>query len=128
VSGDNLKPILRAHVNHMSTVYTDEHGAYSKLRTIFAEHETVAHKRGEYARGPVTTNTIEGFFSVLKRGLIGTYQCVSEQHLQRYVDEFDFRYNHRVALGINDEQRAQALLKGIYGKRLTYKRVDAAAA
>lgn len=124
VTGDNLKPMLRANISHLSTVYTDEHGAYSKLNRIFAAHEHVKHKHGEYARGPVSTNTVEGYFSILKRGLIGTYHHVSEAHLQRYVSEFDFRYNHRAALGYTDNQRANAVMKEIAGKRLTYRPIN----
>jgi hypothetical protein len=102
---------------------------YSGLRKEFAAHETVTHGNEEYVRYAgktvITTNTIEGFFSILKRGLTGIYQCVSEQHLQRYVDEFDFRYNHRQALGYSDDQRAVAVLKQLHGKRLTYRRTHA---
>lgn len=87
----------------------------------------MTHGAHEYVRGDVTTNTIEGFSSILKRGLTGIYQCVSEQHLQRYVDEFDFRYNNRESLGVDDERRAQAVLKQIGGKRLTYRRINAQA-
>jgi hypothetical protein len=82
------------------------------------------HCANEYARGNVHTNTIEGFFSLLKRGLIGTYHHVGEQHLQRYVREFDFRYNYREKLGFDDKARSDAALKGIRGKRLTYRRTD----
>jgi transposase-like protein len=121
VTGATLRPILRAHASHLSTVYTDENTAYTHLNRDFFEHGTVAHKRGEYARGPVSTNTVEGYFSILKRGLIGTYHHVSEAHLQRYVTEFDFRYNNRTAMGIDDNQRTNAVLKEIGGKRLTYK-------
>ena len=129
VTGDNLKPIIRKHVDRASAIHTDEFGAYSKLGREFAAHETVTHGNEEYVRhtpkGIVTTNTIEGYFSILKRGLTGIYQCVSEQHLQRYVDEFDFRYNNRQSLGVDDEQRAAAVLKQIHGKRLTYRRTNA---
>lgn len=127
VNGANLKPILQSQVSHLSTVYTDESRIYDKLGHSFYAHDTVAHKLGEYARGPVTTNTVEGFFSILKRGLIGTYHHVSEQHLQRYVTEFDFRYNNREALGVDDEQRAVQVVKQLYGKRLTYRRINTAA-
>ena len=77
-------------------------------------------------RGDVHTNTIEGYFSILKRGIIGTYHHVSQQHLKRYLAEFDFRYNERSALGVNDSARAGKLLKGIVGKRLTYRRTNEA--
>jgi len=84
----------------------------------------VAHSNDEYVRGEAHTNTVEGFFSILKRGLIGTYQHVSVQHLQRYVTEFDFRYNHRAKLGYDDSDRTTEALKGITGKRLTYRRTN----
>jgi hypothetical protein len=94
---------------------------YDKTGEHFASHEKVNHAAGEYVRGDVTTNTVEGFFGILKRGLRGIYQHVGADHLSRYVDEFAFRYNHRVALDINDAERAQLLLEGITGKRLLYK-------
>ena len=80
----------------------------------------VSHAIGEYVRGNVHTNTIENYFLVLKRGLVGTYQHVSKEHLKRYLCEFDFRYNYRVGLGYSDHDRAQMVLRGIEGKRLTY--------
>jgi hypothetical protein len=79
-------------------------------------------------RGDVHTNTLEGFFSVFKRGLVGVYQHMSERHLKRYLAEFDFRQNHRVKLGIDDEQRADIALDGVKGKRLTYKKASSEAA
>jgi transposase-like protein len=128
VTGETLKPIIRAHVDRRSEIHTDTHGAYNKLDREFLAHETVNHEIDEYVRRQgsrvITTNTIEGYFSILKRGLTGIYQCVSEQHLQRYIDEFDFRYNHRQSLGVDDEQRAAAVLRQVHGKRLTYKRVN----
>ena len=87
-----------------------------------AAHQTVMHSAKEYVRGDVHTNTIEGFFSIFKRGMNGVYQHCSEKHLQRYLSEFDFRYNQRTALGVSDAQRTVAVLKGISGKRLTYRR------
>ena len=84
-------------------------------------HETVKHSAGEYVRGNVHTNTVEGVFSFFKRGMKGIYQHCAEKHLHRYLAEFDFRYNARVALGVNDEARAERALKGIVGKRLTYR-------
>jgi ISXO2-like transposase domain len=80
----------------------------------------VNHSIGEYVRGDVHTNTIEGYFSILKRGINGVYHHVSPQHLKRYLAEFDFRYNERQALGVNDEARGDRLIRGIVGKRLTY--------
>jgi hypothetical protein len=88
---------------------------------MFANHQTVNHSIGEYVRGDVHTNTIEGYFSVLKRGIMGTYHHVSPQHLKRYLAEFDFRYNERMALGVTDEARTTKALRGIVGKRLMYK-------
>src|SRR5690606_16107626 len=90
----------------------------------FAKHETVRHGRGEYARGDVTTNTVEASFAILKRGLIGTFHSVSEKHLQRYCTEFDFRWNTRQSQGYSDTDRATAALKGIVGKRLTYRGIN----
>src|SRR6266571_890403 len=124
VSANNLKPIMRALIDQRSHIMTDEATRYWRIGKEFAAHSTVNHAIKEYARRPVTTNSAEGFFSILKRGLTGVYQHVSEQHLQRYVTEFDFRYNNRESLGVDDEQRAAALVKGIGGKRLTYRRIN----
>jgi len=124
VSAANLKPLLRAQIDKRSHLMTDEATRYWRIGKEFGAHSSVNHAIKEYARGSVTTNTVEGFFSILKRGLTGIYQHVSEQHLQRYVSEFDFRYNNRESQGIDNEQRAAAALKGIEGKRLTYKRVN----
>lgn len=82
---------------------------------------TVKHSAGEYVRGGVHTNTIEGYFSVFKRGMRGVYQHCAEKHLHRYLAEFDFRHNQRVALDVDDETRADRILDGIVGKRLTYQ-------
>jgi transposase-like protein len=128
VSAENLKPLLRAQIDKRSHLMTDEATRYWRIGKEFAQHSSVNHAIKEYARGDVTTNSAEGFFSILKRGLTGIYQHVSEQHLQRYVTEFDFRYNYRQSQGFDDEQRATMLLKGIEGKRLTYRRTDEAAA
>jgi hypothetical protein len=84
-------------------------------------HQTVNHGAGEYVRGEAHTNTVEGYFSVLKRGIIGTYHHVSQQHLKRYLAEFDFRYNARQALGVNDVTRTVRALQGASGKRLIYR-------
>jgi transposase-like protein len=120
VSAENLKPLLRAQIDKRSHLMTDEATRYWRIGKEFAAHSSVNHQLKEYARGNVTTNTVEGFFSILKRGLVGTYHHVSEQHLQRYVDEFDFRYNRRSSVGVEDTERAALLLKSIEGKRLTY--------
>jgi hypothetical protein len=86
-----------------------------------ASHEAVDHSKFEWTRGDVHTNTLEGFFSVLKRGLVGTYQHVDKKHLNRYLAEFDFRQNTRVALGIDDVERTRRAIRGMFGKRLTYR-------
>jgi hypothetical protein len=87
----------------------------------YAQHTRVRHSIGEYVKGDLHTNTIEGFFSIFKRGMRGVYQWCEEKHLHRYLAEFDFRYSNRVALGIDDTARADRLLQGIVGKRLTYQ-------
>jgi len=93
----------------------------------FAKHQSVDHNKTYVTDGDVHTNTLEGFFSIFKRGMVGTYQRCGEQHLQRYLAEFDFRQNNRIKLGINDTMRADIALKGIAGKRLTYRRTNEAA-
>jgi transposase-like protein len=120
VYGGTLREVLRQHIAPGATIHTDESSIYGSLRVRF-NHQTVNHRRGEYVRGNVTTNTVEGYFSILKRGLIGTFHHVGEQHLHRYVNEFDFRYNTREKLGYNDFDRMQLALKQIAGKRLTYR-------
>jgi transposase-like protein len=137
VSAKTLKPVLESQLNTAKTrLMTDGEGQYRILAPMFQSHEVVNHGAGEYVRGDVTTNTIEGFFSILKRGIVGTFHHVSPQHLQRYVNEFDFRYNHRetkakvdgkwVKTGHNDVERTIEIAKGIGGKRLTYRRTNAA--
>jgi transposase-like protein len=121
VTAKNLRPIVEAHIDGATVVYTDE-GATSKgLGRLFEKSESVNHSLGEYVRDDVHTNTIEGYFSILKRGINGVYHHVSQQHLKRYLAEFDFRYNERQALGVNDDARTTKALRGIVGKRLTYK-------
>jgi hypothetical protein len=104
---------------------TDDAATYYNKLDGFAGHATVAHSHGEYVRygGPVPihTNSVEGYFSIFKRGMKGVYQHSSEKHLHRYLAEFDFRYNARAALGVDDEQRSEKALRGIKGKRLTYR-------
>jgi len=92
--------------------------------SLFDKHDSVNHSLGEYVRGDIHTNTIEGYFSILKRGINGVYHHVSQQHLKRYLAEFDFRYNERMALGVNDRARSAKAVKGIVGKRLTYRQPD----
>jgi transposase-like protein len=107
-----------------SRLHTDESKLYGFVGAQFAAHETVHHSAKEYVRGDVHTNTIEGYFSIFKRGMKGVYQHCSEKHLHRYLAEFDFRYNNRIRLGVNDTERAARIIKGAEGKRLTYRRPD----
>ncbi len=125
-STGDLLPIIRANIRKESTVMTDEGSWYRPLGAEFSAHETVSHSEKEYVRGDVTTNTVEGYFSIFKRGMRGVYQHCAEKHLHRYLAEFDFRYSNRIALGVNDEVRADRALQGIAGKRLTYRRTHAA--
>ncbi len=112
--------IVSQNVAKESRLHTDESRLYADAHKYVLKHETVKHTAGEYVRGDVTSNSIEGFFSVFKRGMKGTYQHCSEKHLHRYLAEFDFRFNRRIALGVNDDQRANSIFGGISGKRLTY--------
>ena len=121
VNAGNLRPILEAGIDKASHLRTDESGVYWKIGEAFASHRTVVHSADEYVRGDAHTNTAESFFSVLKRGIYGVYQHVSEEHLHRYLAEFDFRHNNRIALGVNDTERAGNILSGVKGKRLTYR-------
>ncbi len=117
----DLLPIIKANVDPKTHIMTDEAGQYASLKKHFAGHDFVQHGKGEYVRGDVHSNTVEGFYSVFKRGMKGVYQHCSEKHLHRYVAEFDFRYSNRVKLGVDDAQRTATALRGIVGKRLTYK-------
>ena len=117
----SIVPILRAQIKAETHVMTDEANQYKALGKIFASHESVNHKADEYSRGEISTNTVEGFFSIFKRGMKGIYQHCSEKHLHRYLAEYDFRYTNRVGLGVNDVARAECALKGAVGKRLTYR-------
>ena len=137
IAADNLRSYLTQQLNVAKTrLITDAERPLRGLKTLVASHETVNHEAGEYVRGDVTTNTVEGYFSILKRGIVGTFHHVSPHHLQRYATEFDFRYNHReskekidgkwVKTGLNDTERTIELAKGIGGKRLTYRRINAA--
>ena len=116
--------IVRANVAKEAHLMTDESLLYKKVGAELASHSAVNHSRDEYVRygdPMITTNTVEGFFSIFKRGMRGVYQHCGEQHLHRYLAEFDFRYSNRIALGINDVARADNLLAGVVGKRLTYE-------
>jgi transposase-like protein len=117
IMADNIRPSTEIH--------TDESGLYNNVKHGYDGHHTVMHTGKEYVRyeadRTVHTNTVEGYFSVFKRGMKGTYQHCAEKHLHRYLAEFDFRYNNRTALGVNDEALADKILKGVVGKRLTYE-------
>lgn len=117
----DIEPILKAHVHPETFVMTDEGTQYNKVHTMFAKHDTVNHSKDEYVRGIVSTNTVEGFYSVFKRGMKGVYQHCGERHLHRYLAEFDFRYTNRASTGVNDLARTDRLVRGIVGKRLTYQ-------
>jgi transposase-like protein len=118
----DLAPVLRANLAREAKLMTDSAGWYTALGKEFASRETINHTIDEYVRGNVHTNTVEGYFSVFKRGMKGVYQHCSEKHLHRYLAEFDFRYNTRTKLGFNDLMRAETLVPQIKGKRLTYRR------
>lgn len=120
VKVENLRSVLFAQVDDASLLCTDEANHYRHMRSPF-RHEVVNHSAAEYVRGPFHTNTVEGFFSILKRGIAGCYFHVSEAHLHRYLAEFDFRYSNREKLGIDDVSRADLAIKGGAGKRLTYE-------
>lgn len=127
VSAATLVPIVVANIAKEATVMTDEANAYRHLGKHFAGHGFTAHGAGQYVDlndRTIHTNTIEGYFSIFKRGMRGIYQHCGEQHLHRYLAEYEFRYNNRIANGVDDRQRANNALTGIVGKRLTYARTD----
>ncbi len=130
VTSQNLRQKVMPHADRKSKLHTDESPLYDSVGYDFFIHEAVHHGKGEYARGKgadlVTTNSVEGFFGIIRRGMIGVYQHCGEQHLQRYLNEFAFRYSYRVARGYDDAERAIIALKGSSGKRLTYRRISAA--
>ncbi len=118
-----VRKILKDNIRWQSTLHTDESPLYFGSIKTFAGHNTVKHTAGEYvSKSGATTNRVENYFSVFKRGMKGVYQHCSEKHLQRYLVEFDFRFNHRAANGVEDAERALIALKGAEGKRLTYRR------
>jgi transposase-like protein len=118
---DEIHPIVRENIAREARLMTDEARMYSKIGKEFAEHGTTLHGARQYVVGDIHSNTVEGAFSIFKRGMRGIYQFCSEKHLHRYLAEFDFRYTNRAACGFNDKDRADAMLKGIVGKRLTYQ-------
>lgn len=119
--GKEIQGIVLANLSREARLMTDEHVMYRRVGREFAEHASVMHYNKEYVRGDVTTNTIEGAFSIFKRGMRGVYQHCREKHLHRYLAEFEFRYSHREKLGVDDRARADRILKGVVGKRLTYQ-------
>jgi transposase-like protein len=121
VSHPVVEAIVKANVDRESRLMTDEAHYYPGIGSQFAGHEAVNHSADEWVRGDAHTNTLENFFSIFKRGMRGVYQHCGEKHLHRYLAEFDFRYSFRVGLGVNDVDRAELALKGIIGKRLTYR-------
>ena len=126
-SAKGLKPILNKTISRNARLITDEHPTYRGVGWRYADHVSVNHSKGEYVSRQdhsITTNTVEGYFSVFKRGMRGVYQHCSGRHLHRYLAEFDFRYTHRIAVGIDDEKRASLALAGVSGKRLTYRPVS----
>jgi transposase-like protein len=118
---ETVAKVIHENVSHEARLMTDGASYYRAQKFNVASHETVNHDQGEYVRGDAHTNTVESFYSVFKRGMKGTYQHCDEKHLHRYAAEFDFRHNNRVALGIDDVTRADVAIRGIVGKRLTYR-------
>jgi transposase-like protein len=126
LTSDTLRAVLVTNASRKSVLHTDEFTAYIAPGREFADHETANHAAKEYSRTgrrgrKVTTNTVEGYFSIFKRGMIGVYQHCSEKHLPRYLSEFDFRYSNRMALGVDDAERGERAIKGAVGRRLTYR-------
>ncbi len=127
VTAQMLRPLIVTHINRASFIMTDESTVYPAIGREFHGHGTVNHSAEEYVRATFWhTNTVENYFSIFKRGIIGTYHHISEAHLHRYTTEFDFRYNYRIGLGYSDMQRTLIATKGIEGKRLTYRRTNEA--
>lgn len=122
VTAKDVQKFMNKNTSSASELNTDESPLYTGAGKKFFDHRTVNHSKGEYARDGVTSNTVEGFFSIFKRGMVGVYQHCGQQHLHRYVTEFDFRYSNRIKLGVNDAERTTRVLKGAEGKRLTYRR------
>ena len=120
-----VNKIMQKNIVRETEIHTDESSLYNPVQDQFASHHTVKHSDEEYVRyegeRTVHTNTVEGYFSIFKRGMTGIYQHCSEQHLHRYLAEFDFRYNNRVRLGVDDVERTERAIKGLKGKRLTYQ-------
>ena len=118
---ETIRPIIEENIVKEASLHTDESSIYTKVGATFADHQMTVHSAKEYVRGIVHTNTVEGYFSVFKRGMKGVYQHCGKQHLHRYLAEFDFRYNNRIKLGCGDVERADRALRGVVGKRLMYR-------
>jgi transposase-like protein len=131
IKKEDLAPIVRANIAREAHIMTDEGAQYTQVGQEFAGHGKVDHSREEYAYHDratgllITTNTVEGYYSIFKRGMIGVYQHCGEQHLHRYLAEFDFRYSYRIKTGYDDAARADRALLGVKGKRLTYETTKA---
>jgi transposase-like protein len=123
-TSSNILPVVEANIAKEATIATDDAGHYRPLRKRGRRHESVNHKQEEWARGPIHTNTVEGYFSIFKRGMRGVYQHCSEKHLHRYLAEFHFRYSNRIKLGVDDTERTERAIPGAEGKRLTYRRTN----
>jgi len=121
INSKEIGNVVAANVSREARLMTDQAKYYDPIGKDFADHQSVNHSKDEYVRGDVYTNNAEGYFSIFKKGMRGIYQHCSEKHLHRYLAEFDFRYNHRVALGVNDSARAEKALFGAKGKRLYYR-------
>ena len=127
VTAKTIVPILKENIAREARVMTDDVGQYYYLDEDFADHGVVRHSLGEYVSmvdPSIHTKTVEGFFSIFKRGMKGVYQHCAKKHMHRYLAEFDFRYTNRIAKGIDDSDRAKKLLDGVVGKRLTYETTD----
>ena len=126
---ENVAKLVTENVHHESALMTDESNLYKEVGKTFASHDSTKHSADEYVRYEgdkvIHSNTIENYFSVFKRGMRGVYQHCGEKHLHRYLAEFDFRYNNRIGLGVDDQQRADGILTGAVGKRLTYETTSA---
>ena len=124
-TSDTVREVLVTTADRKSVLHTDESKLYTVVGREFADHKSVNHSAGYYVgKDGATTNSVENFFGIFKRGMVGVYHKCEPQHLQRYVTEFEFRFNNRSALGINDTMRSDTALKGIVGKRLTYRRIN----
>lgn len=120
-SAGQVHSIVRANVDRETALMTDEASHYEDIGSAFASHGTMKHSDDEYVRGDIHTNTVEGYYSIFKRGMKGVYQHCKEKHLHRYLAEFDFRYSNRVRLGVDHVERTARAVQGIVGKRLTYR-------